>query len=403
MIRSYASQLPELSVSMVDLQPEDQDEELEMLLKSNTSLMELYPSMVSQLEWAQHRHKVFEAADSVLRKYRKLWQQPQRRHLNNTSNVSLRRCRPKNMASASSFMDVLPPLQSPLQSQQWSPGRGRSPQRRAQQWPILVRELADSPHNFKPRNCSVNETFNVPVQRESSCSYSVSPTRLHSPAKWLSLPHTARAESYSSPSRQSPFKPRMLLSPESSTRSPKACSPQGVLVRPRSMSGSSSPHRSAAAQKRLFPQDSPLFQSYPLSPQSSIARGHYRLSRHHSFDASLPSSYTSYSAKDLDEDLKMLFHRFVCQSKYSFLNSAPCRYCAKNPEANKNRSSSSLAALALSPLCSPLRKRVSEEGGDSSPGSKRYRHDSYASSPGSKRHSSEMLRHFNVASGYSPR
>lgn len=362
--------------------------------------------MVSQLELVQHRHNVFEAADLVLRKYRKLRQQPQRSHLNNTCNALLRCCRPKNVASVSSFMEVCPQLQSPLRAQQWSPRRGRSPHRRAQQWPILARDLADSPHTFKPQNCSVNETFSVPVQRESSCSYYVSPSRFHSPAKRLSLPHIERAESHSSPSRQSPFKPRKLLSSESSTRSPEACSPQGVpreLVRPRQMAVSSSPHRSTIAQKRLFPQDTPLLQSYSLSPQSSIARGDHRLSRRLSLDASLPSSHTSYSTKDLDEDLKKLFHRFVCQGKYSFLSSVPCHYCAKNPEANKNRSSSSLAALALSPLRTPLRKRVWEESVDSSPGSKRYRHDSYASSPGSKRHNSEMVRRFNAASGYSPR
>lgn len=374
-----------------------------MSLKSNTNLMELYPRMVSQLEWARHRHNVFQAAELVLRKYRKLRQQPQRSHLTNTCDASLRCCRPKNMASVSSFKDVNPQRQSPLQARQWSPGRGRSPQRRAQQWPILTRELADSPHTFKPQNCSVNETFSV---AEPSCSYYVSPPCFHSPAKRLSLPHIERAQSYSSPSRQSPFKPRRLLSSESSTRSPKACSPQGVpreLVRPRQMPASSSLRRSATAQKRLFPQDTPLFQSHPLSPQSSISRGDHRLSRRLSLDASLPSSHTSYSTKNLDEDFKKLFHRFVCQGKYSFHSRVPCPYCAKNPEANKNSSSSSLAALALSPLRTPLRKRVWEESLDSSPGSKRHRHDSYASSPGSKRHTSEMLRRFNAASGYSPR
>lgn len=380
------SQSPQLSVSVGEVQPEDQDEDLEMLLKSNSSLMELYPSMVSQLECAQHRYKVVEAADSVLRKYRKWWLQPQRRYLNNTHDVSLRRCRPKNMASVSSFVDARPPLQPP--------GGRRSPQSRAQQWPVLVMEPADPPHASKPKSRSVNETFNVPAQRELSCKYSVSPP------KRRSLPHTERTESYSSPSRQSPLKPSQLFYSESTTRSPKAWSPQGLareLVRPRPVSASSSPAKSAAAQKRLFPQDTPLFQFHPLSPRPSTARAHHGLSRHLSHHASLSGNI--YSAKDLDEDLKKLFHRFVCQSKYSYLNSVPCRFCAENPEANGNPGSSSLAALALSPLRPPLRKRVWEESGDSSPGSKRYRRDFYAPSPGSKRHSTEMLRRFTVASG----
>lgn len=361
------------SVFMLDLQPEDQDEELEMTLRSNTSLVELYPSMVSQLEWAQHRNNVFKAADLVLRKYQK-FRQPQRSHLNTTYDVLPRRCRPKNMASASSSVDVRPQLHFPLQEQQWSPGKGRSPERRSQQWPTHAREWSDSPHAFKPNNCSINEIFNVPVQREASSIY-ISPLHFHSPAKRLSLPHIGRAESSSSLFRQSPLEPRRLLSSKSSTRSPKACSPQAVpreLERPSSMSVASSLHRCAGAQKRLFPQPS------PLSP-----RGSHRLSRHRSFDACLLSRNTSYSAKDLDEDLKKLFHKFVCQSKYSFLNVVPCRYCAENPDANKTPSSSSLAALALSPFRSPLRKRVWEEGVDSSPGSKRYRYDSYAPSPAS--------------------
>lgn len=170
------------------------------------------------------------------------------------------------------------------------------------------------------------------------------------------------------------------------------------------MTTSPSPRRSVTAQKRLFPQDAPLFQPYPRSPRSSTARDRPRLSRHLSLDAFLPSSsHTSPSAKNLDEEFIKLFHRFVCQSKYSFFNSVPCRYCTKHPQASKKPSSSSLAALALSPVRPPLRKRVWEEDRDSSPGSKRYRHDSYASSPGSRRRSFEMLRRFNVGSGSFPR
>lgn len=402
---SGTSESAQLSVSMVAVPPEDQHEDLETLMKSNTTLMELYPSMVRQVEWAQRRYKVFEAADSVVRKYRKLWQQPQR-HLSDTQHASLGRCRPETAAGGGRFVDARPLLQPPLQAQPWSPGGGRSPQSRAQRWPVLVMEPADPPHAFKPQNCSVNETFNVPAQRELPCKRPVSPPRLHSPAKRLSLPHTERAESYSSPSRRSPFKPSKLLYSESSTRSPKAGSPRGLpreLLRPRPTSASSSPARSAAAPKRLFPQDTPVFQSHPQSPRPPAARGHHGLSRHLSFDASLLPSHASYSAKDLDEDLKKLFHRFVCQSKYSFFNSVPCHYCGKNPEANRKPSSSSLAALALSPLRPPLRKRVWEEGGDGSPGSKRYRQDFCASSPGSRRHSSEMLRRLSEASGCSPR
>lgn len=374
MIRIDTSQLPQRFVSTVDFQPEDQDKKLEMSLRSNTSLLELYPSMISRLEQAWHRHNVTEAADSVLRRYRKWRQQPQKSHLNNTFNVTLRPCRTTNTAGESSLVDVHPRLQPPFQVQRWCPERGRSPQRRAQPRPVIVMDFSDASQPFKLQNSLLNETFHVPEQGEPSCSYTVSPPRLY-PAKRLSVPHPERTDIYSSPARQSPFKTRKPSSPQGFTRSPKVYSSQGFsreLMIPRSISASfSSPHKSA---------------------QSATITGLHRLRRHLSLDASLPSGHTSYSAKDLDEDFIKLYHKIVCQSKSSFFNRLPCRYCAKNPEASRNPFSSSLAALALSPHCSLLRKRAWEESLDGSPGSKRYRDESYASSPGSKRHNNEVLR-----------
>lgn len=369
MIRIDTSQLPQWSVSTVDFQPEDQDKELEIALRSNTSLMALYPSMITRLEQAWHRHNISEAADSVLRRYRKWRHQSQKSHLSDTFNVTLRHCRPTDMASESG-LDIH--LQPPFQAQRWSPGRGRSLQRKTQQWPVVM-DFSVNSGPFEPPNCSPDETFDVPEQGE--LFYSVSPPRLYPTAIKLSLPHPDRTYTYSSPARQSPFQTRKPSSPQSVTRSPKVCLPQV---------------KSPAAQRLLFPQEAPLDQAQPLLPLSATATGHNRLRHQLSFDASLLD--TTYTAKDLDLEFIKLYHRLVCQSKSPFFKRFPCRVCAKNPEASKNRSSSSLAALALSPHRSLLRKRACEESLDSSPGSKRSRDQSYTSSPGSKRHSIEMLR-----------
>lgn len=372
MIRIDTSQLSQWSV--LDFQPEDQDRDLENSLRSNTSLMELYPSMITRLEQAWHRHNISEAADSVLRRYRKLRHQSQKSHLSDTFNVTLRRCRPTDMTSESS-LDVH--LQPPLRARRRPPGRGRSPQRKTQQRPVVVMDFSDNSGPFEPQNCSPDETFNVPEQGELSCSYSVSPPRLYPTAIELSMPHPDRTYTYSSPARQSPFQTRKPSSPEIVTRSPNICLPQ---VKP------------PAAQRLLFPQEAPLDQALPLLPLSATAMGHNRLRHQLSFDASLLLDNT-YTAKDLDRDFIKLYHRLVCQSKSPFFKRFPCRVCAQNPEASKNRSSSSsLAALALSPHRSLLRKRAWEESLESSPGSKRSRDQSYTSSPGSKRHSIEMLR-----------
>lgn len=376
MIRIDTSQLPQWSVSMVDFQPEDQDKELEIALRSNASLMELYPSMITRLEQAWHRHNISEAADSVLRRYRKWRHQSQKSHLSDTFNVTLRHCRPTDMASESS-LDVH--LQPPLQAQRRSPGRemkrGRSLQRKTQQWPVVVMDLSDNSGPFEPQNCSPDETFDVPEQGGLSCRYSVSPPRLCPTAKKLSLPHPDRTYIHSSPARQSPFQTRKLSSPQSVTRSPKVCLPQV---------------KSPAAQRLLFPQEASLDQTQPLLPLSATAMGHNRLRHQLSFNASLLDN--TYTAKDLDMEFIKLYHRLVCQSTSPYFKRFPCRVCAKNPEASKSRSSSSLAALALSPHRSLLRKRAYEESWDSSPGSKRSRDQSYASSPGSKRHGLERLR-----------
>ncbi|XP_076009462.1 uncharacterized protein LOC143002935 [Genypterus blacodes] len=61
------------NISKTDVQPEDEDEELENTLRSrNNSLVELYPSAIGRIGQACYRHDVLNAADSVLRRYHRL-------------------------------------------------------------------------------------------------------------------------------------------------------------------------------------------------------------------------------------------------------------------------------------------------------------------------------------------
>ncbi|XP_057696642.1 uncharacterized protein si:dkeyp-117h8.4 isoform X2 [Corythoichthys intestinalis] len=75
--------------SQIDVLPEDEDEELEMNLRSQgTTLSELYPSMINQIGRFQHWLHVSRMTDSVARKYRKCRQMSRRgnRIINVTRN-----------------------------------------------------------------------------------------------------------------------------------------------------------------------------------------------------------------------------------------------------------------------------------------------------------------------------
>lgn len=431
------------NLSETELQPEDQDEALEKTLRSHgSSLVELYPGMISRLERAWRRHHVSEAADSVLRRYRRWRQQPNGSYVNNTFIVPLRHSHLKKMTrkeSSNGALKIHATPQSPLQmvtslqdcrAQQQSPGRGRGSLRREQHQLVLVMDLSGSSETSKPEEISLNETFNVSEQGEQPSNFAVSPSRPLYPTAKASLDLSLRSKRlslaahspqtdgcsmyasqttavkdrpgiYSSPVRQSPLKAKMVTSlsrsPHAFSRSPKAYSVESYgrePIRPRSMSTSlsSPPQMPTVPLRMLSPQDSHLsFQSQLPSPQSATAAaGRHRLRRHLSFDSSLP--LTCVSLKELDEDFIKLYHRFVCQSKSSFFNGPPCRFCARNSEASRGHSSSALAALALSPHRSLLRKRHRELSWGTHPQSKRSRDEYCTSSPGSKRHSIGMLR-----------
>lgn len=428
------------NLSEIDLQPEDQDEALEMSLRSHgNSLVDLYPSMISRIERAWHRHNVSEAAGSVLRRYRRLRQQPNRSYVNSTFIVPMRHSHVKKKTKKEILTSPLkihatPPLRmvsslKDWQAQQQSPGRGRGSGRGEHQKPVLVMDFSGSPEIPKPNDILLNETFTVSEQEEQPTNFAASPSRPLCPAgkasmapslwsKRLSLSAQAqqtgggsiyaqqspavkeRPDIYSSPVRQSPVKAVMMTnlsrSPHTFSRSPKVHSVESYEpVRRRSVSTSlsSPPQIPTVLRSRVHPQDSHLsFQSQLPSPQSAtVAARRHRLRRHLSYDSFLPSAQVSSSSKQLDEEFLKLFHRFVCQNKYS-VSVPPCRFCARSSEASRGHSSSSLAALALSPHRSLLRKRHKELSWGSNPQSKRSREEYCTSSPGSKRYGNELMR-----------
>ncbi|XP_034736820.1 uncharacterized protein si:dkeyp-117h8.4 isoform X2 [Etheostoma cragini] len=450
------------TISETQFQPEEQDDDLEMSLRSQgSSLVELYPSMISRIGRAWHRQHVSEAADSVLRRYRRWRQQSNRSNLSKTFIVTLRHTN-RNQKSMTSqtplkentnspvkkqFVGTQTAPQSPLHNvtnmqdwhaQQQSPGRLR----REQHKPILAMDLSGPAEffmsnksslnkTFMPKESSLNDTFTVcEVSQlgEQPSIYKFSPSRPCCPAAKASLDQSPgskrhsftarllqtvgsstcaseaiaareRHDIYGSPVGQSPSQSRVMTglsrSPHAFSRSPKAHSVESFSrepTRPRLIS--TPPQKPAMPQRMLHPQDSyPSLHPQLRSPQGPMGtKGSGKLRRHLSFDSSLPSVRISCSPKKLDEDFLKLYHKFVCQNKSSVFNRLPCRLCARSSEASGGPSSSALAALALSPHRSLLRKRHRELDWDSQPQSKRVRDKQCPSSPGSYRHGKEMLR-----------
>ncbi|XP_041861650.1 uncharacterized protein si:dkeyp-117h8.4 isoform X2 [Melanotaenia boesemani] len=434
------------SFSEGECQPEDQDEVLQMSLSSNgSSLVELYPSMVSRLERAWHQQHVSVAADSVLRRYRRWRQQSKRRDLNNTFDVTLKHTdgNPKRLTSKErtnsrikrklvmtettphSALQTVTSLHDGQQSHMEKDllRRELSPE-------IRVIDFSNEPMyqtTHEPKESLLNETFTVcelspsnssqQGEHVSICTAEASvgpffrlkrfPDSSHSSQRATYSTYDTetaavkeRADIYNSPVRQSPSKLRLMASisrsPHLFSRSPQKdhCSQEPMRPRVLSSSLSSYPEKPVVQLKLLQVQDS-IQPSQPQlhSPHSArAADGQQRRRRNLSFDSFLSSNPASYSPKKVDEDFLKLYHKFACQNKSPFFNGPPCRLCAKNSTVtSRSHSSSSLAALALSPHRSVLRKRYRELEWDRHSQSKRFRQENCTSSPGSKRHRREML------------
>lgn len=414
--------------SLLGLQPEDVDEELDMTFRNRgCPLADLYPGMVDRVKQAWSRQHTTKAADLVLRRYRRWRQQPSRSSVNNSLSAALRHVHHKQTARrehsdcSRKICDVAQsPLKAAMNQQVWSPlecspgrVRGQQPQ------PIVVIDLSDDSETSNTTKVSLNETFDVPEPKLTS-TFDFSRSRsTGSPeptlrSKRLSLAGrslqangncvyvTARPGDSQSPVRQSPLRSKMQMilsrSPRASLRSSGVCSMEGFSREPKRRRSMSESLTSADNMplSGFCPQDPHLsFTSQPSPKRSASTSDPHHLRRHLSLDSSLPAS-RSWSREQLDDEFIKLYHRFVCQNRASFHHGPPCRFCARSCEVNRGHSSSSsssaLAALALSPHRSLLRKRHREMSWESHPQSKRLRNECYVSSPGSKRHVKEMLR-----------
>ncbi|XP_054646383.1 uncharacterized protein si:dkeyp-117h8.4 isoform X2 [Dunckerocampus dactyliophorus] len=367
------------NLSETNTLPEDQDEQLEMSLRSGGStLSELYPAMIDKIGRAQQRQHVSEVADVVLRRYRKWRLMSNRSGLNNSLNVTVRHAaknhrRTTTKESTHKSMDV----RDRTNHASWQ----RSPMREPREKPILVMNLSciESP---KPKRIPLNETFTV---REQLGSFSLSPSRssdMTLRSKRLSLSASFPPESNDvcgSPMRQSPLKTKLISlsrSPQTFSRSPKFSCVLGSPRKPENSVLLASPLRKPLVPQRMLHPDSRLRSPQPPTPKSR---------RHLSFNAYLQSGQITYSQKDLDEDFARHYHKFVCQNK-SF-NGPSCRLCSRSCEASRQHSST-LVALALSPQRLVLRKRHRDPVWENQSLAKRW----HPYSPGSKRHSNEMLR-----------
>ncbi|XP_019752485.1 serine/arginine repetitive matrix protein 2 isoform X2 [Hippocampus comes] len=142
-----------------DVLPEDQDEELELSLRSQGStLSELYPSMIDRIGRAQHRWHISKTANGVLRKYCK-WRRQSGRgsHVNSVVTSNRQTSRKKKTTNPGSAFT----------SQQYSPSREQS---------VLAMDLSASPESPKLKWIELNETFTVGEQPSTPRRFSVSAT-----------------------------------------------------------------------------------------------------------------------------------------------------------------------------------------------------------------------------------
>uniref|UniRef100_A0A3P9H7X7 Uncharacterized protein n=1 Tax=Oryzias latipes TaxID=8090 RepID=A0A3P9H7X7_ORYLA len=417
------------SFSQMNPQPEDEDETLQMSLSSHgCSLGQVYPSMVRRIERAWHTQNVSQAADTVLRKYRRWRQHPPRSVLNNTFDVSSsdesqnhrsrRPLFPKGSSTLSNLQNRtgLYPGSSAQTLSGLREGQAHLPSPvRREKPPILVMDFSEP---SAPTEVSLNETFIVlpPAKPAPVSTYSFRHSQPCSPAPksplhpsslkkssfslrssqmaaFLAFPVESRAEVCSAPVRQSPLKDgktnfrssfSFSRNPEDSIESARPSFLSSPLKRP------------DVPPRRLYPEDPHQPQTY--SPRSSGPKdGRRQFRRHLSFDSSQPRA-ASDSPQKIDEDFLKLYHKFVCQNKMASSHAPPCRLCVRSSVASRCRSSLALAALALSPHRPIFRKRHWELGCDTSPQSKRLREESCTLSPGSKHHRREMLRRWPVPS-----
>ncbi|KAL1253637.1 hypothetical protein QQF64_015866 [Cirrhinus molitorella] len=405
-------------------QPEGEDEELEKTLSSHGStLLDVYPSMLSQIGEAYRRQHVTDTARGVVQKYRrKHWQSVpthgnasfRNRHnctLNKTRDISFTSQSPvqRNTSNCFKSSDKLQhllkkPSSSPLKTSSYEASDCfYSPRRNLADvsgvtdecpWtdshliskPARVIDLSTPPYSGSPSSPDLDQTYDVVptshavldsprrsradlslidqrgisvTSRLSSLDKECFRDRLHSPA---ASPQRSLI-GVLSPMGKSSFRPSVLNMERqlNSTASPKRSAPSTVdhlshseILKPVSLS---SPRR--------FVYD---------HPDRSLSKVEKPSNRQRSLSG--PQSAFSFSKPQIDVEFRKLYHHFICRGTSSPCPSSRCHLCErqmKETSRSPSFSSSSVSALALTPLRAKLKKRRRQPEVEESLRFKRFR------------------------------
>ncbi|KAG1964380.1 hypothetical protein F2P79_004273 [Pimephales promelas] len=421
---SNSSQWDELS------QPKEEDEELEKTLSSHGStLLDVYPSMLNQIGEAYRRQHVTDTARAVVQKYRrKHWQAGPTYHnssfrnrhnctLNKTTNTSFTSQSPvqRNTSNCFKGSDKLQNLlknklkSSPLKNSSYeasacfySPKRNSADvsgvtdqsswtdlhlTRKPEQITARVIDFSTPPYSasasFSDQSSNLDQTYDVvptshavPASRvftsprQSKAGLSIIDQRgmsviaqpssldkdcfrdcLHSP---VSSPQRGLIGVLSSRGKSS-FRPSVLNMEKqfNLTASPKQRSPVHHLSHTEAL-------RSPYGTKRLCKAEKP-FHFTPSKRQRSLSG---------------PQSTYSFNETQIDAEFRKLYHHFICRGISSPCPSSHCHLCERHSKEtfqSPSFSSSSMSALALTPLRAKLKKRQRQPEVEESLRFKRFR------------------------------
>uniref|UniRef100_A0A673GJ36 Uncharacterized LOC107737307 n=1 Tax=Sinocyclocheilus rhinocerous TaxID=307959 RepID=A0A673GJ36_9TELE len=205
------------------------------------------------------------------------------------------------------------------------------------------------------------------TSRPSSLDKDCFRDRLHSP---VPSPHRGLIGVLST-SGKSSFRPGVLNIERqlNSTASPKRRSPVHHLSHSEVL-------RSPYGAKQV-PLSSPRWSVYdhPDRSLSKVEKSHFTLSnRQHSLSG--PQSTYSFSEPQIDAEFRKLYHHFICRGTSSPCPSSHCHLCERHMNETSRSpsfSSSSMSALALTPLRAKLKKRRRQPEVEESLRFKRFR------------------------------
>nr|AAI53888.1 Si:dkeyp-117h8.4 protein [Danio rerio] len=425
--------------------PKEEDEELEKSLSSNGStLLDVYPRMLTQIGEAYRRQHLTDTARSVVQKYRRNhWQTgPTQRNtsfknrhgctLNKTTDISFsNQIQSPAQRNIGNCFKGSPKLQnllknklksSPLDVSYESSACFYSPRRNSvdvsgvtdqsawidvaltrkpEQNPARVIDFSTPSYSGSPshsdKSPDLDQTYDVEPtspavptssiltspqqsraglsitdQRETSIISQLSSLdkdcfrdRLHPP---VPSPHRSFI-GVLSPNGKSTFRPSILNIERqiNSIGSPKRRSSviHQELLR--------SPY--GAKQVPFSSQRRPVYDNTDQTSSKVESRSHFTpLKRQRSFSGS-PSSY-SFSGSQIDAEFRKLYHHFICRGTSSPCASSHCHLCERHTKESFQSpgfSSSSMSALALTPLRAKLKKRSRQPEVEESLRFKRFR------------------------------